>query len=417
MLEGRVQVPGDKSNAHRALMLAALADGDSQFTNLPRGADVLSTAECVRLLGARVTVEDAEARVSGDGQLLEPARELDAGNSGTTMRLMSGILAGQSFSTVLTGDASLRRRPMGRVIEPLGRMGASIHADDGRAPLTIEGRPLHGIRYTLPVASAQVKSAVLLAGLFAEGETSVTEVIPSRDHTERMLTAVGVPVQRNNGTATIGRGRLRPFDLTVPGDVSSAAFFLAGAALTGGELVVEDVGLNPTRTGLLDVLRRMGIAVETSVEAVEAGEPRGTIRLHGRVEAPVTIEAEEVPLLIDELPLVALLATQAQGTSTIRGAAELRLKESDRIATVTATLTRLGADVEELPDGFMIRGPSRLRGATLAGGSDHRLAMMATIAGLAAEGHTVVDGVEVAAVSYPGFERDLARVGGSIEPA
>jgi 3-phosphoshikimate 1-carboxyvinyltransferase len=370
----------------------------------------------MRGLGAIVAAWDGEARVVSTGVLQQPERHLDAGNSGTTMRLLAGILSGQPFHSCLDGDDSLRRRPMGRVIEPLARMGATIRSDGGRAPLAIDGGELRPIRYTLPVASAQVKSAILLAGLFARGTTEVVEPVPARDHTERMLTATGVPVSREGNTVEIKGGvRPSPFTLSVPGDISSAAFLLAGAALTGGEVTVANVGVNRTRTGFLNVLERMGAQVDITGERCEAGEPIADVTVRGASRRPVTLGAEEVPALIDELPLVALLATQAEGASVVSGAAELRVKESDRIATVTAQLRRLGAEIEELPDGFAVRGPVRLAGAAVDSGGDHRLAMLLAIAGCLASGETIVEGAEASAVSYPGFERGLGALGGRID--
>lgn len=414
-IEGTLTVPGDKSIAHRALMVAALARGQSVLRSMPGGGDVLSTAACLRLLGTEITPEEDVLRVTGTGSLRAPAENLDAGNSGTTMRLLAGILAGQAFESCLTGDESLRRRPMNRVIEPLTRMGADIRAEAGKAPLVIHGRPLRGIEYALPVASAQVKSSLLFAGLFAEGETTVIEPVPTRDHTERMLPVAGIEVRRDGERISLqGGNALTPLNLSVPGDVSSAAFFLAGAALTRGEVSVGDVGVNPTRTGFLRVLERMGAQVQLSNERLEGGEPVATVAVRGRVLRAVTIEAEEVPLLVDELPLVVLLATQAKGTSLIRGAGELRLKETDRIATVAAALASLGADIDDLPDGFAVRGPVKLEGAVVSSHGDHRLAMMLAMAGSIARGETVVIGADAAAVSYPGFEGDFSRLGGSI---
>ena len=416
VLSGEVRVPGDKSIAHRALMLAALAGGTSHIRNLPAGEDVHSTAACLRGLGVMVAAWNGEARVVSTGMLKEPAGPLDAGNSGTTMRLLAGILAGQPFHSCLDGDGSLRRRPMDRVIEPLSQMGATIRSDGGRAPLKIDGGALQPIRYDLPVASAQVKSAILLAGLFARGRTSVIEPVPARDHTERMLAATGVPVSRQGDTIGVeGGARPAPFAISVPGDVSSAAFLLAGAVLTGGEVIVADVGVNPTRTGILRVLERMGAQIDITDEQCEAGEPVATVAARGSCRKPVVVEAGEVPALIDELPLVALLATQAQGTSVVRGASELRVKESDRIASVATELRCLGAEIEEHPDGFAVHGPTALTGATVRSGGDHRLSMVLAVAGCIAAGETVVEGTEASAVSYPGFERALSALGGHVD--
>jgi len=416
VIGGQTEAPGDKSIAHRALMLASLASGFSRITRLPRGADVRSTAQCLRRLGADLRIDENVAFMISTGRLSAPQAPLDAGNSGTTMRLLAGILAGQPFTSCLTGDESLSRRPMTRVVEPLNAMGASIQARNGGAPLEIHGRRLQGIDYALPMASAQVKSAILLAGLFAEGATSVTEPHRSRDHTERMLAALGVEVQVKGLRTTLRGGQLpRAFTMSVPGDLSSASFLVVAAAMSGGEVTIDDVGLNPTRSGLLDVLRDMGADVEISDRPQEMGEPVGRLRVSGPIRMPITVEAAQVPRLVDELPLVVLLATQAPGTSVIRGAAELRVKETDRIATVASSLRRLGADLDELVDGFVVRGPTALRGCNVSSHSDHRLAMLLAVAGAIADGETVVDGVEAADVSFPNFAEVLRSLGGNIE--
>ncbi|HLJ69363.1 MAG TPA: 3-phosphoshikimate 1-carboxyvinyltransferase [Chloroflexota bacterium] len=447
-IDGSLSVPGDKSIAHRALMLAALAGGRSEINNLPNGGDVLATAGCLRALGVDIDPAAGRVVVSSPGRLAAPERELDAANSGTTMRLLAGILVGQPFASCLTGDDSLRRRPMGRVVEPLTQMGASIRSEAGRAPLTIEPAQLRGIEYTLPVLSAQVKSAILLAGLFADGVTTVIEPAPTRDHTERMLQALGAgvstaPVQHAGGrgapcpeaptTAVAGAslacpvgarritltpgGCLEPFRLTVPGDQSTAAFFFAAAALQGADVVIRDLDFNPTRTGFLHALRRMGASIEMRNAREELGEPVGDVAISGRAVRPIDISRDTVPLLVDEIPLLALLATQAAGESVIRGAEELRVKESDRIAGVGSLLRVMGADVEDLPDGFVIRGPTPLCGATVSSGGDHRLAMMGAVAGTIAAGETRVEGAEAAAVSFPGFLEAFAALGGDIAVA
>jgi 3-phosphoshikimate 1-carboxyvinyltransferase len=408
-------VPGDKSIAHRALMLAGLAPGASVIQNLPAGEDVLSTAACMSRLGVEVDAEAGTARIRSIG-LSAPIQELDAGNSGTTIRLLSGILAGQSFSSCLTGDASLRRRPMGRVVDPLRQMGASIATQNGSAPLDIDGSTLHGIHYTLPVASAQVKSAVLLAGLFATGTTTVMELVPARDHTERMLAALGLNIRRHGQSVEVERGPApNAFTLTVPGDISSAAFLFAAATLTGGEVAIDAVGLNPTRSAILRVLERMGARITVSSEHEEAGEPRGMTSVSGRIEQPIYICAEDVPGLLDELPIVALLATQVPGDSVVEGAGELRVKETDRIAAVAQELRILGADIEERPDGWRIRGGMPLHGGQVQSHGDHRLAMMLAIAGASARGETLVEAAEASAVSFPGFAAVFASLGGVIE--
>jgi 3-phosphoshikimate 1-carboxyvinyltransferase len=409
-------VPGDKSIAHRALMLAGLARGTSVIHNLPSGEDVLSTASCMSRLGATIEVEQGVARLSSEGRVLAPTQALDVGNSGTTIRLLTGMLAGQTFSCRLTGDGSLRRRPMGRVVDPLRQMGASIATHDGSAPLDITGSSLRGITYTLPVASAQVKSAVLLAGLFASGSTKVIEIVPARDHTERMLHALGLNIQRHGTSVEVERGSAPSgFTLTVPGDISSAAFLLSAAALTDGEVTIDSVGLNPTRTAILTVLRRMGATVNAGTQFEEGGEPRGTATVSGRVERPIHICAEDVPGLVDELTLVALLATQVEGESVIEGATELRVKETDRIAAVAHELALLGADIEERPDGWLIRGKTPLYGGTVQSHGDHRLAMMLAVAGACARGETVIERVEAADVSFPGFVSVFASLGAVIE--
>lgn len=427
---GDVTVPGDKSIAHRAVMLAALAEGESRIRNLPRGDDVRSTVRCMGALGVQMRNEpvprvfkgdgdvdaSADLRVESRGALAQASDVLNAGNSGTTMRLLTGVLAGQTFTSCLDGDASLRRRPMARVIEPLALMGASVKSQGGRAPLRIEGRPLRGIAYALPVASAQVKSAVLLAGLLADGSTRVQEPVPTRDHTERLLRALGIEVTRTGGGVMVQPGTPRTLDLTIPGDMSSAAFWLAGGAL-GGDVIVRGVGINPTRTGFLRIVERMGVSVEISDEGNELEEPFGDVRVSGRVDRPIDIEGREVPDVVDELPLIALLATQAPGISVVRGAGELRVKESDRIATTVAALAAMDADIQELPDGFVVRGGSRLRGATVRSGGDHRLAMMLAIAGMQAAGETVVESADAASISYPEFPDVFRELGGLLDVA
>lgn len=405
-------MPGDKSLAHRALILAALAQGESAVSGLPNGADVLSTVACVRALGTQVAMTDGRATVRA--AVRAPAVPLDAGNSGTTMRLMAGVLSGRPFTATLTGDVSLSRRPMGRVVEPLTLMGAAIETDAGRAPLTVTGGQLRGIRYTLPVASAQVKSAVLLAGLTARGETTVVEPIPTRDHTERLLAALGADIGRDAGSVTVRPSALAPFHFNVPGDPSSAAFLAASAVLHGTALTISGVSLNPHRLGFFRAIARMGVTVDLVMEEERLGEPVGTIHVSGRARRPIAIAGNEVPSLIDEIPLLALLASAADGISTIRGARELRVKETDRIAAAADILTRLGVAIEPREDGFIVRGPTRLLGARVSSHGDHRLAMMAAIAGTAARGETVVDGAEAADVSYPGFARAISALGGEI---
>ncbi len=431
-LKGTLTVPGDKSISHRALMLGALAQGTSVVRGLAPGRDVRSTARCLRALGVPVALANDNsdhdvAVVEGRGLygLRAPQGPLDAGNSGTTLRLLAGILAGQPFASVLTGDASLRRRPMARIAEPLRRMGALIDylEGEGRAPLRVrgpsEGR-LRAIEHEPPVPSAQVKSCVLLAGLYAEGVTVVRESSPTRDHTERLLARLGAPLELDGLGLEYGRGvrlrgpveRLEPFELRVPGDPSSAAFFVAAAALLpGSELLLRHVGVNPTRTGFLDALRRMGAPIELLDEREVGGEPVADVLVRG---APalrgLELDGAEVPRLIDELPLLAVVATRAEGVTVIRGAKELRVKETDRIRAVALNLRRLGARVEERPDGFVIEGPQALRGGRVEGFGDHRVVMAFAVAGLVARGETTIEGAEWADVSYPQFFEALERV-------
>lgn len=415
---GTVEVPGDKSIGHRALMVAALASGPSRIHNLPDGGDVRSTERCLIECGVRVNRSPGTVSVTPPGNLHAPDEPLDAGNSGTTMRLLAGILAGLPGPARLVGDRSLSRRPMERVAKPLRQMGAHIETREGYPPLHIDGGNLRAIEYGLPVASAQVKSAILLAGLFAEGQTSVTEPEPSRDHTERMLGSLGVDVSRAGNTVSISGGR-RPnaFEMTVPGDASSAAFFLCAAALTDGAVTVRGISLNETRSGLLRVLERMGAEMGVAGETMRHGEPVGDITLSGRVTRPVTVDAGEVPGLIDEIPLVALLATQAPGSSVIRGAAELRVKESDRLRATAEILTAFGAEVRETPDGLEIVGGAALTGTRVTSRGDHRMAMMGAVAGCVARGETVIEGAEASSISYPGFVDAWRAIGGVINVA
>ena len=417
-LSGSFIVPGDKSIAHRALLLAALADGESVVTNLPSGLDVTATAGCVAALGMDVVTRDGRAVVRSSGRFTAPDQPLDARNSGTTMRLLAGLLAGQTFRSVICGDSSLSRRPMERITVPLTLMGSHIQAEAGHAPLTIQGRPLQGIRYTLPVASAQVKSAILLAGLFAQGTTTVVDDAHTRDHTERMLKATGVAIVQSGSSVSIkGLQRPQPFHIDVPGDVSTASFLLAGAALSGGDVVARRVGLNPGRTGFLDVLRRMGARVTITDVTDHMGEPVGDVRVQAGDFSAIDVHEREIPGVVDEIPLVALLATQAQGRTVVRGAAELRLKESDRLRATTLTLRSMGACVDETADGLEITGPTRLHGTTVSANGDHRMAMMLGVAGTIADGETIIHDAGVAAVSFPGYRETMNRLGGQVGDA
>ncbi len=413
---GRVQVPGDKSISHRYALLAALADGESTVAGYSPGADCASTLACLRSLGVRVQPAGPAAfAIAGAGLrgLSAAPAPLDAGNSGTTLRLLAGILAAHRFRSTLTGDDSLRRRPMRRVIEPLTRMGARLEAADGRPPVTIEGADLAGIDYAPDVPSAQVKSAVLLAGLHAVGRTTVAEPAPTRDHTERALQAFGCPVSCAGRTITIEGGqRLAARELRVPGDISSAAFWAAlAAAMPGSDVVIERVGLNPSRTGLLDLLRRAGAEVETVVEDERAGEPVGRVRVRHASTRSFAIDPEDVPGVIDEIPaLAALAALMPEGhTLVVRGASELRVKESDRISALAAGFRALGARVDEFADGFVLEARP-LSGGVVDSAGDHRLAMAFAIAAIGGRAPTTIAGAAAVDVSYPGFFDALERL-------
>jgi 3-phosphoshikimate 1-carboxyvinyltransferase len=412
-MRGLVRPPGDKSISHRYAMLAAIAEGPTMIHGYSTGADCGSTLHCLRGLG--VPIEQL-AHDRATGIQLEilgvqmrgfqaPKSPLDAGNSGSTIRMLSGILAAHPFRTTITGDGSLKRRPMRRVIVPLERMGARFMSDDGRPPLTVLGtHDLKPIDFTPDVPSAQVKSAVLLAGLHTDGITRVVEPISTRDHTERALEAFGVQVLRA-GTAVAVRGgqRLIGGVFHVPGDISSAAFWMvAAAALPGSDVTIEHVGLNPSRTGIIDILKRMGAQIKTVVQHAQAGEPTGTIQVRHASLQPATIAPAEVPGVIDELPVLAALATHG-GELSVSGAQELRVKESDRISALAEGLRRMGGEIDEQPDGFHVRGRNRLRGGEVDANNDHRLAMAFAIAALGATGPTVIHDAGAAAVSYPEF--------------
>lgn len=412
---GRVHLPGDKSISHRYALLGALADGVTRISGYSGGADCAATLACLRALGVKIDAEGGEVRIQGRGVggLTPAAGPVDAANSGTTMRLLAGIVSGHPFRTVITGDASLSRRPMGRVIRPLTQMGAAIHAADGKPPLTVDGARLQGITYRPDVPSAQVKSSLLLAGLHAAGRTTVVEPAATRDHTERAFAAFGVRLEQDGlQVAVEGGQRLTGRDVVVPGDISGSAFWGALAAgLPGSEVTIEGVGLNPSRTSLLDVLRRAGAAVDAAVLQEDAGEPIGRITIRAAERRSFTVAPEEVPGLIDELPaLGALGALLPDGESMeVRGAAELRVKESDRISALAAGFRALGAEVTEYPDGFRIAARP-LRGATVDAVGDHRLAMAFAIAACGASGPTTITGASAVDVSYPGFFRELERL-------
>jgi len=412
-VRGRLRVPGDKSISHRYAFLAALAAGRSELRNYAPGADCRSTLTCLGALGVTVALSSSAASVDGRGlgPLRAPSAPLDAGNSGTTMRMLAGILAAQPFDSTLVGDASLSRRPMRRVIDPLLEMGARIDAVDGHAPLTIHGAPLRSIDFRPAIPSAQVKSAVLLAGLHASGATSVTERVRTRDHTERALQAFGYPVQVNGLTVSIEGGRPGiGRELDIPGDFSSAAFWMvAAAALPDSEVVIEGVGLNPTRTALVDVLRRFGARVQVEESGPSAGEPSGTIIVSGVAVGSVDVAPDEVPALIDELPAIAALASHG-GRVSVRGATELRVKESDRIGSLVAGFRALGIAADEHPDGFVIHGSGQPSGGVADARGDHRLAMAFAIAALSARSPSRIEGSDAVAISYPTFFETLDRL-------
>jgi 3-phosphoshikimate 1-carboxyvinyltransferase len=418
-LRGALRPPPDKSVSHRAALIAAMAEGETTIEGFLDAADTRSTLGAVAALGAAVEGVGAERlapvlRIRGVGLQGAAPAAIDVGNAGTLLRLLPGWLAGQETGAwTLDGDDSIRRRPVDRVAAPLRLMGARIEAREERLPpLRIEAAPLRGISYELPVASAQVKSCLLFAGLLAEGETSVIEPLPTRDHSERMLAAAGAEVQRGDGTVTVRpAARLEPGEIAVPADFSSAAFLVVAALLVpGSDVSLTGVGLNPTRTGLLSILARMGAEIEVEPEGERGGEPSGRVRVRPAPRRGVAVGGAASPRAIDELPLVALAACFAEGETTIRDAAELRRKESDRIATVAAALTALGASVETSADGMRIEGGGGLRGGAIDSHGDHRIAMLGAVAGLASREGVEVAGMDAAAVSYPGFEADLASL-------
>ena len=422
-LSGTLRVPGDKSISHRTIMLGAIAAGDTHVSGFLEGEDALATIGIFRALGVRIEgPERGEVLVHGVGLrgLKEPAGVLDCGNSGTSMRLISGLLAGQAFDCELTGDESLRRRPMRRVAEPLALMGAHIETADGRPPLRIHGNPkLRAIEYTMPVASAQVKSALLLAGLYAEGETRITEIALTRDHTERMLRAFGRPVRREGATVSVSGGPLHGTRIAVPADISSSAFFMVGAAIApGSDITLTDVGVNPTRTGVIDILRLMGADIELQNARTFGGEPVADVRVRHAPLHGIAIPRELVPLAIDEFPALFIAAANARGETLLAGAEELRVKESDRIQVMAEGLNVLGVRAEPLADGIRIQGCGRgaaraqaYGGGTIDSCGDHRIAMAFAIAALASAAAIRVRDCANVATSFPGFI-ELARRGG-----
>ena len=410
VFKGEFSPPPDKSISHRSVIFSSLAKGASTVRNFLRANDTLSTVNAFRALGIDIIDEGATLSIHGKGLygLSEPRDVIDCGNSGTTIRLLSGVLSGNPFFSVLTGDGSLRTRPMARVIEPLSLMGARIMArnNDRYPPLAIKGENLKPIAYAMPVASAQVKSSLLLAGLYAEGDTEIVEPVKSRDHSEKMLPAFGAALTVEGLRTTVSGGReLSPLDTHVPGDFSSAAFFIVAALLIpGAEITARNVGINPTRTGLLEVLKKMGAAIEVSNKHDVSGEPVADIYCKGKADLKaVSIAGESVPSLIDEFPVLCVAAALAEGTTTIKGAEELRLKESDRIKTITTELRKMGVEIEEYPDGLSIRGNEKLNGADVESHGDHRIAMSLAVAALASKGKTTINGISAVNISFPSF--------------
>jgi len=420
-LEGEVVPPGDKSISHRAIILNSLAKGEAKVDNFAPGADCLSTVRCLKALGVKIgrrgSRDSPTLLVSGTAEngLKEASNVLDAQNSATTMRLLGGLLASQPFLSVITGDASLRNRPMARLIEPLRLMGAEVwgRGDDSFAPLVIKGKRLRGIDFTLPVPSAQIKSAILLAGLFARGNTVLRQKILSRDHTERMLRRMGAGLRRNGNLISLLPldGPLAPLDMHIPGDISSAAYFLVAAAIhPNARIVIKNCGINPTRTGVIDILLAMGAKLSIDNKRLEADEPLADLVIESSDLKGTEVGGDIIPRLIDEIPVLAIAGCVAKGKTVIRDAGELRVKESDRIATVANELSRLGARIEPLPDGMVIHGGRPLWGTEVDSHLDHRLAMSLAVAGLVAKGETVIKRAHVAQVSYPAFWQTLQQV-------
>ena len=423
-LQGTITVPGDKSISHRAIMLGALADGVSHVRRWLPAGDPVSTLEAFRAMGVIIHVTENSPTawdliIEGVGLhgLQEPTAPLDSRNAGTCMRLLAGIMAGQSFPSVLDGSEQLRRRPMGRITKPLAEMGANILSTDGKAPLFIRSAHLRGITYTLPMASAQVKSAVLLAGLYANGATTVIEPGPARDHTERMLAAMGVHVVKDGYRVTIERPeKLLPIDLTVPADISSAAFpLVAGAIIPGSRIVIENVGLNETRTGIIDLLEGMGAQIAVTNQRIEGGEPAADLTVSFSALHGVDAAGDVVVRAIDEFPILAVALSQASGISSVSDAAELRVKEVDRISVLAGELRKMGMTMDEKPDGFTVTGPYQLHGAEVDSHDDHRLGMSLTIAALSADSPTIINDAECVADSFPGFVETMQALGAKLE--
>jgi len=416
-LKGNIFVPGDKSISHRSLILGSIAQGEMRIYNFLNSLDCLSSLECMRALGVEVKRDSNDSlTIKGKGLygLQESKAILDVGNSGTTMRLLAGLLSGQNFYSVLNGDNSIKKRPMKRVIQPLRLMGAEIWGrEDGHfAPLSIKGSQLNPFQYTLPVASAQVKSALLLAGLYAKGETVIKEPLSTRDHTERMLEIMQADIKISSPEITIKGGiELKSTDIFIPGDISSAAYFIIAASiLKDSQIIIKQVGVNPTRIGIIEILNKMGAKIDILNYQIKSNEPQADLKIEYSELKRVEINQEDVPSLIDELPLIAVAATQAQGKTVVSGAKELRVKETDRIKAIVSELKKMSADIEEEEDGFVINGPTGLQGAVCESYNDHRIAMSLAVAALLAEGKTVIKNSECIDISFPGFEKTLQNL-------
>lgn len=411
-IKGTLSFPGDKSISHRALMIGALTEGPCKITNLSTGLDVRTTRQCLEACG--ITIETrADYTIVHGGELQNPARDLDCGNSGTTVRLLTGLLAGKQIHARLVGDKSLSKRPMNRIIRPLQSMGAHIESADGKLPMELFPKQLAGFQYTMPIASAQVKSAIIFAALGAPDVTVIHEPIPSRDHTERMLNALGASIHTEDGAISIhpAQKKLSSFNLNVPGDPSTAAFFATAAAIVpDSEIILKDVLRNPTRTGFYAALEMMGGELESLEERVENGESIGTLKIRTAGLRGITIEGDMIPALIDEIPLIAILATQAEGTTIVKDARELRFKESDRITAIVSNLAKMGVPVKEYQDGFAITGPMKLKGCNIQTHGDHRIAMAFAIAGLISDAKVTLDDSTCVDISFPEFYTQLEEV-------
>ena len=416
-LRGNIFVPGDKSISHRSLILGSIAQGETRIYNFLNSLDCLKTLECVQALGAEIELgKDNSVKIKGEGLygLQEPKDILDVGNSGTTIRLLTGLLSGQNFYSVLNGDVSIRKRPMKRVVEPLRLMGADIWGrKDGQfAPLSVRGNKLNSLHYTLPVASAQVKTALLLAGLYITGGTIIKEPLPTRDHTEKMLEIMQADLKISPFEIKVMGGKeLRGTDIFIPGDISSAAYFIAAASiLKDSQITIRQVGVNPTRTGIIEILKKMGTKIETLNYQIKSNEPQADLKIEYSKLKGVEIKKENVPFLIDELPLIAVVATQAQGKTVVSGARELRVKETDRIKAMVSELKKMGADIKEKEDGFIVNGPTGLQGAVCESYNDHRIALALAVAALLAEGKTIIKNSECIDISFPGFGKTLQKL-------